>query len=372
MSPPEPDLVIDGGGLPSTSPSWLATLERRRRPLAWAALAGALVGAVLAAALPPSFRASARLFVVPADDPTALRATNALDLATATLPMVVAVLRSERVADAVVARLALDRKWHLSPRRAAQRLAHELEIDPERKTNLVAVSYEDRSAAGARAVVAAVVEAAADACDELWSARNRLQQERLESELAGTRRQLDDAIAALERFRTRTHVVDLDAQVQQSVEQAAALERLRIDKLLALQFARAFGDRSSVEVQKSAHEAAAVARELEALRHDRSRPGPLLALDALPALEAEQARLKRDLDTANARFETLLQKVEQLRATDARPGGRAETVDPAVEPLHRAGPSPLRWMTGGALACALVVALVVLLLDSRRRRLAAF
>jgi uncharacterized protein involved in exopolysaccharide biosynthesis len=334
----------------------------------FAALIGALAGALVATRLPPSFRASARLFVVPGDDPTAMRATNALDLATATLPMVVAVLKSERVADSVVTHLALDQKWHLSRRQAAQRVLHELEVEPERKTNLVAVSYEDGTAAGARAVVAAVVEAAGATADELWSARNRLQQERLEQELAAARQKVEEGIGAIERFRTRTHVVDLDAQIKESVAQAAALERLRIDKSLTLQFARGYGDATSIEVQRSVREERAVARELEAMRHDMSRPGPLLALDSLPALEAEQARLKRELDTATARFEALLQKVELLRATDARPGGRAETIDPAVEPLRRAGPSPIRYGVGTALAFAFVVALAVLFIDSRRRR----
>jgi uncharacterized protein involved in exopolysaccharide biosynthesis len=348
--------------------SWLALIERRRGPLAAAAVAGALAGVLVASVVPPWYRASARLVIVPADDPTASGGPNPLDVATATLPVAVAVLHSERVAEATVAQLRLDYAWHLPPREAARRLLARLEVRPERKTSLLSVSIEDGVAARASAIVAAVTDLAATASNELWSARNHEQRQRLERDLGEVRRRLEAAEEQMRRFRERTHVVDLSTQVKASLDEAATLERLRVDKALALRFARDYGNGSAIEVQRSRRELAAVSRELETLRHDRSRPGPLLTLDLLPALEVEDARLRRDVETLGARYELLSQKLNQLKAADARPAGRAETIDPAVAPLRRAGPSRLRFGGGGAVLAALAAALLVLLRAQRRSR----
>lgn len=367
----EPEIVRDERvpPLPPPPPPFLALLERRRRPLAVAALAGAVGGMLIAALVPPWYRASARLVLVPADDPTALRGSNALDVATATLPMLLSVLQSQRVADIVVGKLRLDEAWHLPRREAARRLVEKLEVQPERKANLVSVSLDERSPARARDIVAAVTETAAAVSTEMWGARDREQRVKLEGELAAAGRVLDDAIGAMQRFRERTHVVDLETQIKASVEEAAALERTRIDKALALRFARGYGDGNAIEVQRSAREEAAVARELEALRHDGARSGPLLALDRFPALEAEEARLKRALEVATTRYDMLYQRINQLAAAGARPNGRAETIDPAVEPLRRAGPSRMRYAGGGALAATLGLACVYFVRARRRRAL---
>lgn len=363
-----PESLEQMGAPPAREPA-LALLERRRRTLACAALVGALGGALAAQLLPPWYESTARLVVVPVDDPTSGVSTNALDLANATLPMVVAVLRSARVTDTVVARLDLARAWQLTPARAARRLHAELDVATDRKSNLVTVSFEDHLPRRARDIVAVATEEATALGGELWSSRNRAHRLRLQAELSRVQTSLRAAEAAMRQFRERTHVVDLTAQVKASVEQAASLERLHIDKALGVRFARGYGDGEAIEVRKSAREREAVARELSGLRHDYARPGPLLALDELPALEVEHARLKRALDELGARNDLLALKVSQLEAAEARPGGRAEIIDPAVEPSRRAGPSLLRYGAVGAVALALLAAVFVLSTARRRPRL---
>lgn len=345
----------------------LAFLERRRRPLALAALIGALAGGVTAQLLPSRYQATAHLVIVPADDPTGPNTTGALDLANATLPVVVAVLHSARLADAVVARLGLASAWHLPPAQAALRLSRQLDVATDRKSNLVTVSTEDRLPRRARDIVAAVTDEATALGSALWSARNRVQRQRLEGELADVRAKLAAAEEALRDFRQRTHVVDLAAQVKASVEQAAAIERLYIDKSLGVRFTRGFGDGDAVEVRRATRERDAVAHELGGLRHGAARPGPILSLDELPALEVEHARLQRAIDELGARQQMLALKVAQLRAAEARPGGSAEVIDPPVEPTRRSGPSRLRYAGLGGLVAALATALALLWAARRRR-----
>lgn len=345
----------------------LALLERKRRPLAWAALVGALAGAITAQLLPPRYQATAHLVVVPADDPTGGSPTGGVEQANATLPVVVTVLQSARLAEAVVSRLGLASAWHVTPAQASLRLRGVLDVATDRKANLVTVSAQDRVPRRARDIVAAVTDEATALGNALWSARNRTQRERLEAERADVVRRLGAAEEAMRAFSQRTHVVDLPTQVKASVEQAAALERLQIDKALAVRFSRGFGDGDAIEVRRATRERDAVTRELLGLRSASVRPGPLLALDDLPALELEHARLKRAVDELAATDQLLAGRIGQLRAAEARPGGAAELIDPAIEPTRRAGPSRLRYGGVGGLLAALATA-GALLLSGRRRR----
>ena len=270
----------------------LALLERKRRPLAWAALVGALAGATAAQLLPPRYRATAHLVVVPTDDPTGGSPTSGVEQATATLPIVVTVLHSARLAEAVVARLGLSAAWHMSAPAAALRLRAILDVATDRKSNLVTVAAEDRVPTRARDLVAAVTDEATTLGNALWSARNRTQRARLEADRAEVQRRLDGAEVAMRAFCQRAHVVDLPTQVKASVEQAAALERLHVDKAIAVRLSRGFGDDDAIEVRRATRERDAVARALVGLRTASAAPGPLLALDDLPAIRG-RARAAR-------------------------------------------------------------------------------
>jgi uncharacterized protein involved in exopolysaccharide biosynthesis len=352
---------------PPANPSLLALLERSRATLVCAALVGGVLGIGLASALPAWYEATTHLAVIPVDDPTGGQSTNALDGSTATLPIVVAVLRSRTVAEEAVKRLGLVAAWRAHSREEArERLIAHVTIATDRKLNLITLSAEDRSPARARAIAAAVADAAAARVNELWSARSRDHRKRLEAELDEVAARLSQAEEAMRAFRERTHVVDLPTQVKATVDQAAALERLSIDKQLALRFAQKFGDGDAVEVQRQRAERDDVLRELDQLRHARSA-GPLLGLDQLPQLELEQARLRRELDTLGARHDLLALKVNQLRAAEARPGGRAEVIDAPVEPRTRSRPSALALFGQCAVAAALTAALGLVAAARRKR-----
>src|SRR6185312_1580375 len=329
VEPEPPALVVHEGG---DSRSWLAHIETRRRTILTAALLGALAGELVALVLPPTYEATCKMFVMPVDDPTAIHGTNALDVANATLPLVSSLLRSRRLADDTVAELKLDAAWRLTKPRASRRLFDTLTVTTDRKTNLITVSFEDHDPARALAVVSTVAKQTTALSTSLWSERDREHRRRLEDDLATVTRQLGAAEEALRDYRERMHVIDLPAQIEATVDQAAALERVRIEKSLDLRFARAFGHEQAYEVQKGARERSGAAAELAALRHGSGGAGPLLPLDALPEIAMEHARLKRAADELAARRELLTSRVSQLVAAEARPGGGASVIDPPTLP----------------------------------------
>jgi uncharacterized protein involved in exopolysaccharide biosynthesis len=345
---------------------WWRAIERHRNAVMVAAIVGGLLGAMAASVLPRTYEASERLLVVPVDDPTAPSSSNAFEAANSTLPLVVAVLRSRRVAQETVDQLHLDVAWGISGIAARKRLSERLSVSTDRKANQLTVAFEDGVPERARAVVEAVAERARALSRELWTERNREHRRKLESDLTAVGAELAAAEDAFGEFRERTHVVDLPAQVKATVEQAAALERLRIDKTLEMRFARAFGQAQSIEVQRAMRQRAAAGSELDRLRRGGGNAGPLLPLDDLARLEVEHGRLKRVVDEQAARHELLALKVSQLVAAEARPDGLAEVVDPPIVPTGASGPSVLKLIATGSLAGGLMAALLVLLFSHRR------
>jgi uncharacterized protein involved in exopolysaccharide biosynthesis len=346
--------------------SVMAMLERRWRVIACAAVLGAALGGALARVLPPWFEANAKLAIIPVEDPTTAGGINVIDGTNATLPILVAVLRSRVVAEQTVARLGLQAAWGAPSADAARaRLLAQLTINTDRKSNIVMISVEDRDPARAQAIAETAAEVARARANDLWAARGRAQRHQLEADLADVDAQLRAAEDAMRAFRERTGIVDLPAQTRATVEQAAALEKLRIEKALALRFARAFGGAGAVEVQRAVEERDGAARELEALR--AGGRAPLLPLGGLPALEEEYTRNKRAVDLLTARHELLALKQSQLLAAEAKPGGRAELVDPPVTPHTRSRPSTIGLSGQGAGVAAVLAALVLIGARQRRR-----
>jgi uncharacterized protein involved in exopolysaccharide biosynthesis len=364
VEPGLPELTVHDGG---NSRSWLAHIESRRRTILVAALVGALVGELAAVVLPPTYESTCKMFVIPVDDPTAIHGTNALDVANATLPLVVALLRSRRLADDTVAELKLDAAWQMSRRKASRRLFDTLNVATDRKTNLVTLSFEDHDPGRALAVVSTVAKQTTAISTSLWSERDREHRRRLEQDLSTVSRELSAAEDELRSYRERTHVIDLPAQIEATVEQGAALERVRIEKSLGVRFARAFGHEQAYEVQKNARERKDAAAELAGLRHGNDSDGPLLPLDALPEIAMDHARLKRAVDELANRRDLITSRVSQLLAAEARPGGGAAMIDPPTLPTRPSGPSGIKLGGAGAVAGALLAALVVLLVRRRVR-----
>jgi hypothetical protein len=153
--------------------------------------------------------------------------------------------------------------------------------------------------------------------------------------------------------------------VRASVAEAAAVEHIRIERKLALDFARGFGGPEAPEVQRAEHQHASAARALADLRRGSGRAAVLLPLDRLPDLQASEARLRRAVELELVRRELVTRQLAQLDVAAARPAGRAELVDPADEPRRPAHSSRLRAALLGTIVTPLLFALY---LTRRSRR----
>jgi uncharacterized protein involved in exopolysaccharide biosynthesis len=359
--------VLPGGGPRPPGRRW-ALLEERWRTLTAAALLGSFIGFAVTPLLPAWYESTVRLAVIPVDDPTERPSSSAVEGANATVPMLAAILLSRTVADAAAARLRMDAVYATPPDVAGRELLRHVTVSSDRKANMVTVAVEDRLPTRARDLADAVVAEASRRSVELWSARLREHRLNLEAELRQVSARLNGAEEAMRSFREQNHVIDLPIQIKASVEEAAALEKLRIDQDVTLHFLRGFSGNDAIEVRRGLRERNAATRALQALTHGGAVTGALLTLDSLPPLELEHARLKRAIDIEAARFDLVSQKIGQLVAAEAQPGGRPELVDPATLPRRRVRPSSTLMGLEGAIVTTLLAALWVLI-GTRRRGL---
>src|SRR5690349_10703396 len=93
--------------LPAPQPAWTGVLRHSARALAAAACVGALIGALAGGLVPPTYESTARLAILPIHETT--NAYDAVQAASAMMPMLAAVLQSRSLAEE--AALKVDPLW---------------------------------------------------------------------------------------------------------------------------------------------------------------------------------------------------------------------------------------------------------------------
>jgi tyrosine-protein kinase Etk/Wzc len=337
------------------SPQRLLEAARRRWwVLALTVLVGGAAGLAVGRRMPSWYQSTATFAVIPIDDPTG----STFDTGSAAA-LLSSVLTSRRVADEVVARLQLTRAYGKArPEDARTELLSHVTVSSDRRANTVLLSVEDLVPVRAMLIARTLGEVGRAVNGEIWSAPAAEHRKRLEARLAEVSAELGAAEQAMRAFRDREHVVDVDEQVKASVEMYTFLERMKTERKIALPFAQAA---NAPELRQRQLEAGGAEAALQGLVHgsDKKQGSALLAIDDIPRLKQEHARLKLDIDINMAKCDLLARQVEQLRAAEARPGGRAELVDAPVEPRERVRPSHAAIAIEGAFIGLLLALLVI-------------
>jgi uncharacterized protein involved in exopolysaccharide biosynthesis len=346
----------------------LGEMVRAWRILIGAVIVGGIIGIVVGKMMPRWYETSVQIALVPTDDPTTPILTNTVDGAGAEMALMSAILHSRQVLDAAVAKLGLEQVYRASSEEEARgELSRHVTVNADKKSNTLTVVVEDRDPARARKLAHALGEAASEISNSLWTSRSRAHRLRLETRLGEVSSDLAAAEESLRAFREQHQVVDLAEQIKASVMEAAAVEHLRIEKKLALDFATGFGGADSPEVKRARRESRNTAAVLARLVHGNKPQGPLLPLDSLPDIETEHDRLKRAVEVAAESYQLLAKQVEQLRAVESRPTGRADVLDPPVQPRSPSRPARSIVAAEGGAAGLLTGALFALALGWRRR-----
>lgn len=338
MSAPPDHLPIDGPRIARRL--W----ARRRRVLAvHAAVVGLAVVAVLL--VPRRYTSSVTLVPAPRDglslDLTGFGAAGlggSLSLTGGPTPQdqLRLVLASRAVADTLLTRFALERRWKVERREdARERLAQATTITTPREGQ-VEIAVEAESPSAARALADGYARVAAEEAVRLKASLASQKRSFLERRLARLDADLAAAADRVRRFEEENGAIALPDQTREVVDAAGRLEgELALAEAEVAGARRYFTD-DAPEVARARDRAAALRRQIARLAGGGTALG--VPAERLPALKQQAVALLREQASLSAVGELLRRSYEQARVEEANPVPVFSVLDAADLPQRASFP----------------------------------
>ncbi|MGA2374039.1 MAG: GNVR domain-containing protein [Candidatus Sulfotelmatobacter sp.] len=363
-----------GEGDPSaTLIRYLTLLWTKRRPLRRATLAGLLLGALLAFALPKQYQSTVQL--MPPDSQssssTMLAALSAKagsgigamagDLlgGNSTGALFLGILRSRTLEDRLVERFQLKKVYGVKLEEDARtRLSNNTGISEDHKSGIIALSVVDQDPARATRIAQAYSEELERLVSQLSTSSAHRERVFLEDRLKVVKHELDQASADFSQFASQNAAINIPEQGKAMVEAAALLQGQLIAAESELKGLEEIYTASNVRVRSVEARVAELRHQLEKLDGDSGPASPGASpnersayptIRQLPLLGVTYADLLRRTKIQEAVYETLTQQYELAKVQEAKETPSVKVLDAASVPERKVFPPRLLIMFWGAL-----------------------
>jgi uncharacterized protein involved in exopolysaccharide biosynthesis len=246
------------------------------------------------------------------------------------------VVTSRAVADTLVDRFDLVRRWNLERRdQARTELAERTMITTPREGQVV-VAVEARSPVLARDLAAAYVRATGSEAARLSSSLAAQRRYYLSARLAELEREITVASEAVRAFEESHGAVALPEQTRGAMDAASALQAQVALLQTELAAARSYYTDGSTQVTLLRERVAELKHQIDRI----SRTGGALMpkANALPELKQEYVRLSREQQSLTAVSELLRRSYEQARVEESNPVPTFSVLDAAELPERHSRP----------------------------------
>jgi tyrosine-protein kinase Etk/Wzc len=290
-----------------------------------------------------------------------------------TADMYVSMLKSEAVEDAVIQKYGLLQQYHKKYfYDARKRLESHTIIDGSKKDGLIRLSFEDRNPARAAEIANGYIEILRGLSQHLAITEAAQRRQVFEQQLEKAKNDLADSEEALKQTELSTGFVQIDSQARALIESAARLRAEVVAKEVQIQAMQAYAGEGNPDLQEQQQELSGLRSQFNQLvGPNGSSPDDLfLSKGNVPEAALEYARKLRDVKYNEAVFEVLARQLEIAKIDEAKEGGFLQIVNPAMTPERRSFPKRM-WITMGAAAFGLSLAIVFALLEVRLARMRA-
>lgn len=354
--------AVDPNIREEAAPAWgdlLDVLRRRKRFLAVNVAVATIVALLIALVLPKWYTARAVLLPPLEDDfgvnsiaqlmPRgfgSIRIPGAPTLA----DVFVAVLKSRTVAERIIKRFDLVRRYGVSdPDKAIKELESlvDFRVGDE---GTIAVIVEDRDPKTAAAMANAYIEELDRFNKETRTTSAQRTRAFIEQRLEIARRDLAAAEDLLRDYQQRRRLPSLSPAERSDAEMGAQLMAQRTALEVRLEVMRQSLAENSEEVRRIREELAAIDRQI----------------GGLPRAGLDVARLWRDVKVQEKVFELLTAQLEEARIRETRDTPTVQLLDRAQPPLHKSRPKRAVIVITGFLIGLAGSAAAALLLERRR------
>lgn len=278
--------------------------------------------------------------------------------------ILVNVLRSRRVAEAIVEQFGLEAGYGVQyPEDAVRRLGQQTTVQPSRE-GIITIRVEDTDPRKAADMANAYVA-------QLDVQVLRLSVEEAAQERTFATRQLARATAdlagaeeSLRRFQERNRAVVLPDQMRGAIEASARLKGELMAAEAQLEVMRGYATESNPETILLRRRIEEMRKQLSRIQYGETGDGRAARRDfavpfsRVPEVGLELVRLTREVKAQEALVALLTQQMEQARLTEARTMPTVQVLDRAVPARRHARPVlRLNLLVGGIVSLAVGVAL---------------
>ena len=357
-------------GMRERAVSRLRLLWCERKFLSRAAVAGLLLGTLLAFLLPKRFESTAEL--MPPDGQSnsgmallaglASRTGNGLGPFASDLlgmkssgALFIRVLRSRTVEDRLIERFQLMKVYGARLDEGARRtLAENTSISEDRKSGVITIAVMDGDPGRAAALAQGYVEELDRVVAQLSTSSARREREFLEDRLKAVQADLEAAEKEFSQFASKNTAIDIKEQGKAMVEAAANLEGQLIATKSELEGLKKIYTENNIRVRVTRARISELQSQLEqsggkgesTSSTDRSDSGNSLypSIRKLPLLGVTYADLYRRTKVEEAVYETLTQQYELAKVQEVRETPTVKVLDPPSIPKQKSFPPRLEIM----------------------------
>lgn len=280
-------------------------------------------------------------------------------------------LKSNTVLDRIIDRFKLmelyDKEYRIDARKA---LLDNIEVNVDKKSNIITLSVEDKDHVRAAQMANAFVEELKALTKGL--AITEASQRRLffEEQLKDTRLALIKAEEDLKKFQEKTGAIKVEEQAKAVIEGIATLRAQIAAKEVEIKVMKTYSTPYNPDLQRAEEALRAMKAELQKLEAKEGKnPDPLMPTGRMPEVGMEYLRKLRELKFNETLYELLLKGYETARLDEARDAVVIQVVDKAIPPDKRAKPKrTLMVLVARFTAFFLSIYLLPSLLNTKKRQ----
>jgi tyrosine-protein kinase Etk/Wzc len=329
----------------------LIVLLKRKRLILGITFISALITAIVSLIMPPVFRAETSLLPPQPSSSMALQALSQLAGGAAGIgaevlgiktpaDLYAGLLKSNTVLDRIIDRFKLmelyDKEYRIDAREA---LLDNIEVNVDKKSNIITLSVEDKDPVRAAQMANAFVEELKALTKGL--AITEASQRRLffEEQLKDTKLALIKAEEDLKKFQEKTGAIKVEEQAKAVIEGIATLRAQIAAKEVEIKVMKTYSTPYNPDLQRAEEALRAMKAELQKLEAKEGKnPDPLMPTGRMPEVGMEYLRKLRELKFNETLYELLLKGYETARLDEARDAVVIQVVDKAIPPDKRAKP----------------------------------
>jgi capsule polysaccharide export protein KpsE/RkpR len=257
---------------------------------------------------------------------------------------VAAVLQSDSVADAVIAKFNLQERYGKKYlEHARDELRKHCAVQVLTKGDIVVLTCEDKDPKLAQAMAAFFGEHGNEVFRRVGRSSASEEVRFLEEHLETLRAESRKAQQALRDFEVQNHVVDIDEQAKSVVTMLAQLRSQQIAKELDLSYATGFASREEASTRQLRRVLAVLAEKEKSLEQPDPKAGAQLfpAALAVPDLRGKLTELQLDRKFYEQAELLALSQLEGARGNEARDVSTFQVLDAPTLPQYRSRPRRL-------------------------------